>query len=112
MSNESPHSFTTKAYNPDGYDCMFTVRSDDATEFFTKVKALLDWLPRHGFEPTRTRPNSNGNGAPPPTTDAPAAQNGNVPVCQYHGEMKPSKFGGWYCSAKMADGSYCQEKAD
>lgn len=38
---------------------------------------------------------------------------GQAPVCNLHNKpMKPSKFGGgWYCASKLADGTYCQEKA-
>ncbi len=51
----------------------------------------------------------------PPTQSAPQAQPvtaGQAPVCNLHNKpMKPSKFGGgWYCAAKLADGTYCQEK--
>lgn len=36
-----------------------------------------------------------------------------APQCPVHNwAMKPSrKGGGWYCSGKMDDGSYCQERA-
>ncbi len=42
------------------------------------------------------------------------APQGDAPVCPYHGPMKEStikgKQGTYYCSKKMADGSYCQER--
>jgi hypothetical protein len=48
-----------------------------------------------------------------PTNGAAAA--GVAPVCQYHGPMKestiPGKEGTYFCSKKMADGSYCKERS-
>lgn len=35
----------------------------------------------------------------------------DAPVCEYHGSMKPSKFGGFFCPKKMGDGSHCKSKA-
>jgi hypothetical protein len=52
-------------------------------------------------------------GAQPPVGKADQVNAGNMqdaPVCQYHGKMKQSKFGGWHCTAKMGDGSYCDQK--
>lgn len=34
-----------------------------------------------------------------------------MPLCKVHNvDMKPSKFGGFYCTQQNADGSYCKEK--
>lgn len=46
-----------------------------------------------------------------PAVAAPAAS-GGAPKCNVHNRaMKPSaKGGGWFCSAKLADDTYCQEK--
>lgn len=47
------------------------------------------------------KPAAGGPGAP-----------GAAPICNVHNRaMKPSaKGGGWYCSAKLGDGTYCKEK--
>lgn len=54
-----------------------------------------------------------GMGASSPNAPA-ATPTGAIPVCPYHGPMKEStikgKEGTYYCSKKMADGSYCKEK--
>ena len=44
---------------------------------------------------------------------APVAAEAGPPKCRVHGsEMKPSsKGGGFFCSRKLADGTYCKEKA-
>ena len=34
-----------------------------------------------------------------------------APVCEYHGAMKRSNHGGYFCPKKMGDGSYCRSKA-
>lgn len=56
-------------------------------------------------------------GAAPPTPAARAAieeeKRREAPVCRFHGPMKESSKGPgtWYCTKKMGDGSYCQERA-
>lgn len=43
-----------------------------------------------------------------------ATDGSNVPLCPVHGKpMRPSKYGdgGYYCPTKLADGSYCKERA-
>ena len=49
---------------------------------------------------------------PEPSAPAPANTSG-APKCNVHNRaMKPSaKGGGFYCSAKLGDGTYCQERA-
>lgn len=46
-------------------------------------------------------------------TVAPAPAEAGPPKCRVHGsEMKPSSKGsGFFCSRKLADGTYCKEKA-
>jgi hypothetical protein len=40
-----------------------------------------------------------------------APSNGTAPLCPTHGAMKPSTKGkGWYCPAKLADGSWCNSR--
>ena len=54
-------------------------------------------------------------GATPPMVGKPQLPNSDhtddAPVCQYHGAMKPSKFGGYFCPKKMGDGSHCKSKS-
>lgn len=45
--------------------------------------------------------------SPPP----PAASGGAAPACRIHGPMKQKRDGGWWCTKKLHDGSYCQEVA-
>jgi hypothetical protein len=100
ITSESPNSFTVKCHDRNGYDSMFTVRADSSQEFMDRVTKLLAWLPTAGFTPTARRSPQSTNGA----QDA-------APICNLHNRpMKPSKFGGHFCPAKLADGSYCQEK--
>jgi hypothetical protein len=102
---EAPLSYTIKVIDQRGFDEMFTIRADDPADYFKKIKALKEWLISNGYTPTGNRRSfaTNGNG-PQPAADG--------PVCQLHGPMKPSKYGGYYCPSKMGDGSYCKEKSD
>jgi hypothetical protein len=62
---EAPASFNIKAYNPDGFDVMLTLRSDNTTDLLTRASAALDWLKGQGFSPTRPSPR------PQPAADDP-----------------------------------------
>lgn len=52
-------------------------------------------------------------GAQPPSVQASTTTTSNedAPVCEFHGKMKRSNHGGFYCPKKMGDGSYCKSKA-
>jgi hypothetical protein len=54
-----------------------------------------------------------GEGMGQPKKAAPIQTSNGIPVCPSHGKaMRPSKFGnGYYCGAKLQDGSYCKQKA-
>jgi hypothetical protein len=104
-TTEAPYSFNVKAIDRAGFDAMFTIRDEDGQQFFQRVTNLLTWLPANGYTPT-------GNGRRQ-TSPADQAPQGAAPICNLHNRpMKPSKYGGWYCPAKLADNSYCQEKVD
>jgi hypothetical protein len=51
--DEAPASFNIKAYNPDGFDVMLTLRSDNTGELLDRAGKALEWLKGHGFSPTR-----------------------------------------------------------
>jgi len=42
---------------------------------------------------------------------APAAAAGGAPKCNTHNRAMKQGQRGWYCSAKLGDGSYCKETA-
>jgi hypothetical protein len=78
-----------------GHDVQWTLRDTDETRLAARLDALLARYPVEGQSPAVA--------APVPQT---------VPMCKYHGAMKPStKSKGFYCPAKMADGTYCTERA-
>ena len=77
-----------------GHKVQVTLRDTDERRMLGRLQVLLAEYPA---APTAA--------AAVPTSPPPA------PVCQWHGAMKAStKHGGWYCPAKMADGSYCKER--
>jgi hypothetical protein len=99
--SEAPASVTIKTISPAGFDVMLTIRDADTAALMGRIKAALGWLADNGYRPT-----AHMNGSKPN-----ASANNDAPICPYHGPMKRSKkFNGWYCSAKMGDGSYCKEK--
>lgn len=101
--NEAMLSYTVKVIDPQGFDEMFTIRGDDPADYFNKISSLKNWLKQNGYTPTGQRRANNGNGAQAPQDAA--------PICNLHNRpMKPSKFGGFYCPAKLAAGDYCKEK--
>ena len=118
--NEAPTSFNVKAISPGGFDVMLTIRAAEGADLMPKALAALDWLTAQGFTSTR-----NGHAAPSSSSSSPstngngtqAAANGTAPICPAHGEqMKPSKYGGWYCPVKVADDGgdgkpvYCKQR--
>jgi hypothetical protein len=68
------------------------------------LRAIIDRLLEHGAEPPTTLSNKSDSGLSGQTSD-------DAPVCEFHGKMKRSNHGGWFCSRKMGDGSYCKSKA-
>jgi hypothetical protein len=77
-----------------GRDCQLTLRDTDETRLLTRLETVLARFPV----------------AAPALVQTPTM--GQAPVCQWHGAMKPSTKGkGFFCPAKMADGTYCQERA-
>ena len=71
-----------------------TLRDSDETRLLARLDTILARYPVEGHAPAVA--------APVPQTA----------VCRWHGAMKPSTKGkGLYCPAKMADGTYCQERA-
>ena len=112
---EAPASVTIKAYAPSGFDVLLTIRDDDTAALIERMMGALGWLASKNFRPAygngkalapKTTPPQNA----PPAQETPPQAQGDAPVCEYHGPMKPSQYGGFYCSKKMADGSYCQNK--
>lgn len=71
----------------------------EAVVYVGELPGLMKKLREAGVEP-------QGQPLPKPATED------ALPVCRIHGRpMKESKKGGWFCPAKLADGSYCEEKA-
>ena len=71
-----------------GILAQLTLRGTDEMEVFQRLTRVLAQYP---------------TAQPSTTTD--------TPVCPYHGQMKRSTKGkGFYCSHKLADGSYCKER--
>lgn len=99
---EAPASATVK-FRLDGYDTVLTLRDKSERGLLIQMQVTVDELKK--MRATSTNYNSNG-------------RNGNAPACPMHGiAMKESRYGGWYCPAKIAndgdDGNpvYCKQKS-
>ena len=99
---EAPASINL-SFDYQGYSgIQLTLRAESGQEVLTKLQGALSALGKMGAQPTQPRTFTK--------VETPTG-NGGAPTCQYHGPMKRSKkFEGWFCSAKMGDGSYCKEK--
>jgi hypothetical protein len=64
------------------------------------LKLIVDRLLQAGAEPPTK-----------PTQKVESVSTDDAPVCEFHGKMKRSNHGGFYCPKKMGDGSYCKSKA-
>lgn len=104
---EAPASITV-SYTWHGFNCTLTLRDATGADLLKKAEVAITHLEKLGATPTPAKPAGPTNGG----TGAPAGDAGEPPICKYHGKMKrSSKFAGWYCSHKLADGSgYCTEK--
>src|SRR5262245_42455753 len=52
-------------------------------------------------------------GATPPALpigNKPASSDADAPVCEFHGKLKRSQHGGWFCPKKMGNGEYCKSR--
>ncbi len=113
LQHEAAVSATIKMQTAAGAEFLFTVRSgatpsmvEQALDSFVYgVKYAKD---KYHFEPLveiyTPAPNGNGQAQSSPPE-------GEQPVCNLHNRaMKPSQYGGWYCTAKNEDGTYCKNK--
>ena len=102
---EAPYSFNMKAFDPYGFDVMFTVRDATGAEFMKRITGLTLWLRENGYTPQRvggtTTQANGGNG------------NGAGPLCPVHDRaMRRSNFKDeGMCTAKLDGGGYCNETA-
>lgn len=65
------------------------------------LRGMIDRLKAIGAQPPSFP--TNGKSAEFPETSA--------PTCEFHGRMKRSNHGGFYCPKRMGDNSYCKSKA-
>ena len=78
-------------------------RDNDTKGLMPRMVHAIQWLEDQGFQPKT-------NGYIPAHASAPK-QNGDAPTCNLHNrKMKRNKWdNGWFCTAKLADGTYCTE---
>lgn len=91
----------TLKVNYRGHDVMLTIRDHSGQSVLAKLDGAIDHLEKSGAIPTTVQSNNQ-------TVDA---GDDTPPVCNVHNRpMKRSQYDGWYCTAKLADGSYCDQK--
>lgn len=105
---EAGFSINVKMVDPNGSEVMLTFRApmashaDKLLEYYSAtIKRLIDAGWRVLANGARSQAQAQGGGQ----------TSGDAPTCQFHGPMKKSNHGGFYCPKKMGDGSYCKEKA-
>jgi hypothetical protein len=83
-----------------GHEVQWTLRDVDEARLAARLEALLTRYPEAVCAGTPQR--EQASAAPP----------AGPPVCQWHGPLKESTKapGTWFCSKKMADGSYCSTR--
>lgn len=115
---EASASANMKARSPKGFVWQFTMRNHLMGRLVARAAILEATLLKKGWEP------NNGSHVRTPTQQTthpdhfadepqgtPQYTDDNPPSCPYHGPMKRSKhYDGFFCPAKMGDGSYCKEK--
>lgn len=98
-----------------GFKHTLTLADADSSELMRRGDLALTWLQANDAQPVAT-PAAEAQRAPVAATNGNG--NGHAPVCPTHNTpMKPSKHGGYYCTAKVADDDgtgkavYCRQKA-
>ena len=94
------------------YSAVRVRLSDDARDVAERIDRALkasQYLARKYAEAFPDAPPEDA----PRQSGAPSQGQASTPKCNTHNRaMKQSQHGGWYCTAKLADGSYCKERAD
>jgi len=97
-------AYAISVLSPAGFPITVTLNDIKLDQLDNALAALLE----RGYMPAEPPSVLASPNAPAP------AQKAGPPVCQYHGPMKestiPGKEGTYFCSKKMADGSYCKER--
>ena len=98
-------SYAISVQSPAGFPITITLNDMKLDQLDDALATLLE----RGYMPAEVP-----SVLTPPNAPAPSARPAGPPVCQYHGPMKEStiqgKEGTYYCSKKMADGTYCKER--
>lgn len=106
---EAGFSMNVKMVDKHGQEVQLTFRCplpSQSAKLIEHYGKTVDQLIAGGWQASKA--GTRGASASP----AAATTDGAAPTCRIHGgQMKPSrKPGSFYCSRKLADGSYCQEK--
>jgi hypothetical protein len=89
----APVATHTISYQLDGFAVTTTLETTASiADVISRLKAI-----------GATPPSSKPSASLPSSEDA--------PICEFHGKLKKSQHGGWFCPKKMGDGSYCKSKA-
>jgi hypothetical protein len=108
---EAGFSMNVKMLDEHGQEVQLTFRcalASQAEKLIGHYKNTVDRLMGAGWQVSKAGVKATQASA------GDAAPTGAAPSCRIHGgQMKPSrKPGSFFCSRKLADGSYCQEKVE
>lgn len=108
---EAPASWNTRYISKHGFVCQLTLRGDDPIALLKLANDLMARMAEAGIQPA-----GDGHAKPVPVAGE-TPTDVEAPLCPTHKlPMKPSKFGGWHCTVKVApdDGTgrpvYCKQK--
>jgi len=105
---EAGFSMNVKMLDKFGQEVMLTFRAPLASHAGTLINHYnqqVEALINAGWAPLTNGARAQGQGGNQP------AQVEGIPNCEYHGPMKRSNHGGFYCPKKMGDGTYCKSKS-
>lgn len=105
MTNATATTPTTLTidFSRDGFACRLQFEVDART-MPQRLDQAVQLITAAGGQPLTS-------GAAPAGVAQQAAPVGEAPRCKFHGPMKKSNYGGWYCPSRMGDGqTYCDQK--
>jgi hypothetical protein len=102
---EPRYVHSLKWFDTDGIEHLHVIRSDDLDDVLRQVRTVKAFIAA-----SKARAQGVSRAEPEATEPEPeAGEQTDSAYCPTHGtsKLRPSKFSGVYCAAKLADGTFC-----
>lgn len=114
MAADFPFAEDIKYVDALGVEHMLHARGRTFEEFCKNSRDLAGFIAGRGGDivpPAAAAAPKRSRAGDPPRNVTPIKADDPAPVCPEHAASKPSKFGGYFCPATLADGEFCKWKS-